>query len=58
MTTRNATVGYVKDFIAALLAAAVLFGLPLTEDQMAAVLLVVVAGGALWLHLNDRSIRG
>lgn len=54
---RNATLGYIKDFVAALLACAVLFGLPVSEDQMAAILLVVTTGGALLLALNDRKVR-
>ena len=57
LTVRNASVGYVKDFVAALLALAVLFGLPLTEQQMAGILLVITTGGALWLGLNDRQVK-
>lgn len=54
---RNATVGYMKDFIAAALACAVLFGLPVSEDQIAGILLLVTSGGALWLAINDRQVR-
>jgi hypothetical protein len=51
---RNATLGYVKDFVAAVLACAVLFGVPFSEDQIAGLLLVIVTGGALALAINDR----
>ena len=57
MNPRNATVGYVKDFVYALLACAVLFGAPLTEDQVAGVLLVIVSGGALVLAVNDARLK-
>lgn len=54
---RNATVGYVKDAVAAILACLVLFGLPLNEQQLASILLVVTAVGTLVLALNDMRIK-
>ena len=54
---RNSTLGYVKDFVYALLARAVLFGLPLSEQQMAGILLVFTSGGVLLLNLNVRRQR-
>lgn len=54
---RNANLGYITQAVQATLAALVLFGLPLSQDQQAALVAVVAAWGIVWIALNDRRKR-
>jgi hypothetical protein len=54
----NELLGYIKDFATALIGLAVLFGLNLSPQQIAAILLVVTTGGALVLAYNSRRAGG
>lgn len=51
---RNVTLGYITQAVQATLAAAVLFGLPLSQDQQAGVVALIAAWGIVWLAFNDR----
>jgi threonine/homoserine/homoserine lactone efflux protein len=54
----NELLGYIKDFATSVLALAVLFGLALTDEQIAAILLVLTTAGALVLAWNSRRPGG
>jgi hypothetical protein len=48
----NDKLGYLTAFVSAVLALAVLFGVDLSGDQIAGILLVISTGGALAFGLN------
>jgi uncharacterized membrane protein YccC len=50
----NDILGYVTTFVGAVLALLVLFGVDLSEDQIAAILLVISSGAALAFAINTR----
>jgi threonine/homoserine/homoserine lactone efflux protein len=54
----NELLGYIKDFATSVLALAVLFGLALSDEQIAAILLVLTTAGALVLAWNSRRAGG
>ncbi len=54
----NERLGYIKDFVTAVLGAAVLFGVGLTPEQIGGILLVVATGGALLLGWNSNRAGG
>lgn len=46
--------GLIRDFVAAVLGLAILFGATLSDDQLAGILLVVTTGGALGAYVYNR----
>lgn len=48
----NDKVGYITSFVSAVLGLAVLFGVDLSQDQIAGILLVITTGSALTFALN------
>jgi hypothetical protein len=51
------SIGLARDFVSAGLGLAILFGLNLTSDQIAGILLVVTTAGALGAHAYN-TLRG
>ncbi len=51
-------IGLLRDFIAAVLGLLILFGVDLTDEQVAGLLLVVTTGAALGTYIYDRVKSG
>lgn len=51
---RNATLSQILDAVKATIAVAILFGLPLSQDQFAGLMVAAAAWGIVAVAINDR----
>lgn len=58
MPSTTTLIGLLRDFVAAALAVALLFGITITQEQIGGILLLVVTGGALATYVYQTLRQG